>query len=117
MAAVGRLCGGAGAALFARMSTDLGSPARFARALIPVWLVTAAWDAVCATALSVYGYHSTAARLWQGVATTVLGPSALQGGSATVAAGLALHLAVALAWSTLFLAAVTMWPALHRTIR
>ena len=97
--------------------SDLGSLSSFALALIPVWLVTAAWDAACATALSVYGYHSTAARLWQGVASTVLGPSALQGGSATVVAGLALHLVVALAWSTLFLAAVTVLPALRRAIR
>ena len=87
------------------------------RILLPVWLVTAAWDAVCATALSVLAYHATAPRLWQGVAATVLGSSALDGGAPTVAAGLALHAAVALTWSAIFVAAVRAWPALRRAIR
>ncbi|HZF72529.1 MAG TPA: hypothetical protein VEZ51_03805, partial [Gemmatimonadaceae bacterium] len=65
--------------------------ASFARAVLPVWLVTAAWDFLCATALSVLVYHTTVARLWQGVASTVLGPAALDGGVRAVATGLALH--------------------------
>ena len=88
----------------------------FVRALIPVWLVTAAWDFVCATALSVLAYNTSAARLWQGVAATVLGPKALEGGSATVVIGLLLHLAVALTWSAVFLAAARVWPALRHAI-
>ena len=88
----------------------------FLRELVPVWLVTAAWDFVCATALSVFAYHTSAARLWQGVAATVLGPKALEGGATTVAAGLMLHLMVALTWSAVFLAAAHAWPALRRTI-
>ena len=88
----------------------------FVRALIPVWLVTAAWDFVCATALSVLAYNTSAARLWQGVAATVLGPKALEGGAATVAIGLLLHLAVALTWSAVFLAAARAWPALRHAI-
>ena len=78
--------------------------------------MTAAWDFLCATALSVFAYHTTAARLWQGVASTVLGPSALHGGAMTVVAGLALHLTVALTWSVIFVAAVRASPALRRTI-
>lgn len=89
----------------------------FVSALIPVWLVTAAWDFVCATALSVFAYHSTAARLWQGVAATALGPSALDWGAAGVAAGVGVHLMVALTWSAVFLAAARAWPALRRAIR
>lgn len=89
----------------------------FVRAVLPVWLVTAAWDFLCATALSVFVYGSTAAALWQGVAATVLGPSALSGGAAAVAVGIALHLAVALTWSAAFVAAATGWPALLRAIR
>src|SRR5438874_2690542 len=84
--------------------------ASFARAVLPVWLVTAAWDFLCATALSVFVYHTTAARLWQGVASTVLGPAALDGGARAVATGLALHLAVAFTWSALFGAAVIYGP-------
>jgi uncharacterized membrane protein YagU involved in acid resistance len=84
---------------------------------LPVWLVTAAWDAVCATALGVFGYGSTAAAVWQGVASTVWGPSALTAGASTVAAGLTLHLMVALTWSALFVAAARAWPTLRRAIR
>ena len=91
--------------------------ASFARTLLPVWLVTAAWDALCATALSVFAYHGTASRLWQGVAATVLGPAALGGGASSVAAGLALHLAVALVWSALFVSALRVSPALRHAIR
>ena len=88
----------------------------FVRAVVPVWLVTAAWDFVCATALSV-AYGSTAAALWRGVAATVLGPSALSGGAVAVAVGIALHMAVALTWASLFVAVARAWPALLRAIR
>jgi NAD-dependent oxidoreductase involved in siderophore biosynthesis len=90
--------------------------ASFARAVIPVWLVTAAWDFLCATALSVFGYHTTVAHLWQGVASTVLGPRAVDGGATAVAFGIAVHLAVAFAWSALFVAAARLSPALLRAI-
>ena len=89
----------------------------FWRALLIVWLVTAVWDAICATALSVLAYGTTAAGLWQGVAATVLGPTALNGGATTVAAGLGLHLAVAFTWSALFVSAASAWPALRAAIR
>ena len=88
----------------------------FAYAVTPVWLVTAAWDFVCASALSVYAYHSTFAQLWQGVASIALGPSAIGGGTSAIAAGLALHLAVAFTWSALFVAAALSSPGLRRTI-
>jgi hypothetical protein len=91
-------------------------PAAFARILVPVWLVTAAWDFTCASALSVFAYRTPVAQLWRGVAATVLGPAALDGGGAAVAVGLALHLAVALTWSALFMAAAWAWPALRRAI-
>ena len=91
------------------MST-VASRASLLGALLPVWLVTAVWDAICATALSVFAYGTSAAGVWQGVASTVLGPAALQGGARTVAAGLALHTA-------LFVAAAWAWPALRRAVR
>ena len=110
------LAGGASADIFARMTTIATDRPSFARLLVPVWLVTAAWDFVCASALSVFAYHTPVARLWQGVAATVLGPRALEGGAAAVAAGIALHLAVALTWSALFLLAIRAWPALRRAL-
>jgi hypothetical protein len=88
----------------------------FIGALVPVWLVTAAWDAACATALSVFAYGTTAGGVWQGVAATVLGPTALSGGAA-VAAGLVVHLAVALTWSAIFVMAALALPALRGAIR
>ena len=56
---------------FASSSGAALGGARVARAVIVTWLVTAVWDFVCASALSVFAYRSTVARLWQGVAATV----------------------------------------------
>ena len=93
-----------------------GAQPSFIRAVIPVWLVTAAWDFLCATALSVFAYHGTFSGLWQGVASTVLGPTAINGGTKPIVVGIALHFAVAFTWSAIFVAAARMSPGLRRTI-
>src|SRR3954462_13490607 len=85
-------------------------------AILSTWLVTAAWDFVCATMLSVFAYGVTFSRLWQGVAARVLGPAATTMGARGVAAGLGLPLLVALAWSTIFVLAVAASVALRRFI-
>lgn len=85
-------------------------------AILATWLVTAAWDFVCATMLSVVAYGSTFSRLWQGVASTVLGPAALTMGARGVAAGLGLHMLVAFVWSAAFVLAVRRSGALRRAI-
>ena len=70
-------------------AVSLSTPRRLvARAVFVTWLVTAAWDFLCASALAVFAYGSTLSRFWQGVATTVLGASALEMGAQGVAAGL-----------------------------
>lgn len=97
-------------------TSTAGARVSLASAVVPVWLVTAVWDFACATALSVFAYKSTAAKLWQGVAATALGRSAPPGASG-VAAGLGVHLGVALFWSAVFVAAVRAWPALRRVLR
>ena len=84
--------------------------------MIPVWLVTAAWDFLCATALTVLAYHGTFAHLWQGVASTVIGPTAIDGGVMPIAVGIALHLAVAFTWSAMFVASSLLSAALRRAI-
>jgi hypothetical protein len=89
---------------------------RVVRAVLVTWLVTAAWDFICASALSVFAYHSTFSRLWQGVAATALGPSALQMGAWGIVAGLVLHAAVAFAWSSLFVAALASSERLRRVV-
>jgi len=97
------------------MGTSMTRPS-FLRTVIPVWLVTAGWDFVCASALTVFAYHGTFAHLWQGVASTVLGPTAIDGGSTPIAIGIALHLAVAFTWSAIFVAAARTSPALRSAI-
>jgi len=73
------------------------------RRLVRAWLVTGLTDAVFSSVLVSVFYGSTVARLWQGVASVLLGPDALNGGTRTVLIGLLMHFGVALAWSTVFL--------------
>ena len=42
-------------------------------------------------------------RLWQGVASVLLGPGALNGGASTAVIGLLMHFGVAFTWSAVFL--------------
>ena len=96
------------------MTASRGRPV--AAAILVTWLVVAAWDFVCATLLSVVAYGSTFSRLWQGVASTVLGPPALTMGARGVVAGLALHLAVAFVWSAAFVIALDRSDFLRRVV-
>ena len=73
------------------------------KALLRAGLLTAASDFAFATVLTVFFFHSTFARLWQGVASVPLGPEALDGGARTVGIGIALHVGVAFFWSAVFL--------------
>lgn len=85
-------------------------------AILVTWLVTAAWDFLCASALSVFAYGSTFSRLWQGVASAAFGPKMLELGARGVAAGMALHLLVALTWSAVFVIALAASAALRRAV-
>jgi len=67
------------------------------------WLTIALVDWLFASTYGVLSYHSTVARVWQGVASTILGPTAMQGGLRTVLVGTALHLCVAFVWTSVFL--------------
>jgi len=70
------------------------------------WVVagtlTAVSDGLFATVQSLIN-GSPVSRLWQGVASVLLGKSALDGGSRTVLIGLAMHVTVAFFWSGVFL--------------
>ncbi|MDB4875294.1 MAG: hypothetical protein JWM41_1740 [Gemmatimonadetes bacterium] len=88
------------------------SLARLARA----WLLTTVVDGLFSTALNVFAYHSTIAQLWQRVASTLLGPAALTGGTRTMLIGLLMHAGVALVWSTVFFGLMTSWPWLRRAV-
>jgi hypothetical protein len=98
--------------------TFLRSPREhIGRVVLVTWLVTATWDFLCASALSVFAYGSTFSRFWQGVATVVLGPTPFEMGVRGVAAGLVLHLLVALTWSTIFVLAVAQSVTLRRLLQ
>lgn len=77
--------------------------ARTLSLLLRTWLTIAVVDFAFASCLSVFAYGSTFSRLWQGVASVVLGPSALQGGTRTLLFGVLLHVCVAFTWSAVFL--------------
>jgi hypothetical protein len=79
-------------------SSDLAPMSRLVRAGI----LTAVSDGLFATVLSVGFFHSTAARLWQGVASTLLGPSAIDGGTVPALIGVLMHVGVAFGWSAVF---------------
>jgi hypothetical protein len=84
--------------------------------LARTWLTIAAIDGIFASCLSRFAYHSTVTRVWQGVASTVLGPAAMDGGLATVFLGIAMHIGVALFWSTVFVTLALLSPAVRRAI-
>lgn len=66
-------------------------------------------DGLFSSLLSVFAYHSTVTRLFQGVASVLLGPAAFEGGRRTAAIGLLMHFGVAFAWSAVFLFLVLRW--------
>ena len=90
--------------------------ARTLSLLVRTWLTIAVIDFLFASCLSVFAYGSTFSRLWQGVASVALGPSALQGGTRTVLVGLVLHVCVAFTWSLVFLTLAKSVPAIQRII-
>jgi hypothetical protein len=71
--------------------------------LVRAGLLTAVVDGLFSSALSVLAYDTPVARLWQRVASTLLGPTAFDGGTRTVLIGLAMHVGVAFTWSAVFL--------------
>jgi len=58
------------------------------RVLIRAWLPVALSDFTYASVMSTVVYGGTFSHLWQGVASVLLGPSAMQGGARTVLIGL-----------------------------
>jgi len=71
--------------------------------LVRAWLVTGVTDAIFSSVLVTVFYHSTVTRLWQGVASVLLGKEALNGGTTTALIGLLIHFGVAFGWSAVFL--------------
>src|SRR4051812_33062555 len=84
--------------------------------LLRTWLLIAGVDFIFASCLSVFAYKNTFVRFWQGIASVLLGPSAMQGGMRTMFIGILMHAGVALAWSTVFLIVALVWPRVRKLI-
>ncbi len=93
-----------------RMTSDTMS--RLARA----GLLTGVTDGLFSSVLSVAFYGSTVTRLFQGVAATVVGPEALNGGIPTAVLGVVMHFGVAFGWSGIFLYVVLRSPWVRRVL-
>ena len=77
--------------------------------LVRAGLLTGIIDGLFACFLSGVVYRTGVTRLWQGVASVLLGPPALTGGTRTVLIGVLLHFGVAFTWSAVFLFLVMRW--------
>ena len=84
-------------------------PNRVSR-LVCAALLTGVVDGLFSSVLSVAAYNSTVSRLFQGVASVLLGNEAFNGGAKTVALGVLMHFSVAFVWSGIFLFLVLRWP-------
>src|SRR5262245_52153051 len=65
-------------------------------------VATAIVDGLFSSVLSVAAYGSTVSRLFQGVAATLVGNAAFDGGLRTTLLGVLMHCAVAFTWSAIF---------------
>jgi hypothetical protein len=71
--------------------------------LVRAGLLTGATDGLFSSVLATAFYHSTVTQLFQGVASTVLGKRAFDGGASTALLGVVMHFGVAFGWSAVFL--------------
>ena len=88
----------------------------FTRRLLRAGLLTGVVDGLFACVLNVFFYGNTVTRLWQGVASTLLGTAAFAGGTRTALIGVAMHFGVAFGWSAVFLLLVTRASAIRRVL-
>jgi hypothetical protein len=84
--------------------------------LIRAGLLTGITDGLFSSALSVFAYGSTVTRLFQGVASTLLGREAVDGGISTAAIGVLMHFGVAFGWSAVFLLIATRSAWMRRVL-
>jgi hypothetical protein len=84
--------------------------------LVRAGLLTAVTDGLFATVQSAVTPGSTVMKLWQSVASTVLGKSAYDGGLPTALFGVLMHFCVAFGWSAVFLFVVMRSSWVRRTV-
>jgi hypothetical protein len=86
------------------------------RTLLRAWLALTVVDGIFATVYPVVAYGQPLGRVWQAVASVLVGPSAMQGGGRTMTIGLVMHAVTALAWTTVFMFLVLPSPRLRRAV-
>jgi hypothetical protein len=84
--------------------------------LLRAGLMTGVTDGLFSSVLSVFFYDSTVTRLFQGVASTLLGKQAFDGGTRTALIGVLMHFGVAFGWSAVFLLLVLRSAGLRRRV-
>ena len=88
----------------------------FLRVWLRAWALITVVDAIFATVLPVAAYGEPLGRVWQVIASLLLGRGALQGGARTMLFGLVVHASVALVWTTVFLALALFSTRLRRIV-
>jgi uncharacterized membrane protein YagU involved in acid resistance len=84
--------------------------------LVRAGLLTGVVDGLFSSLLNVFAYESSVSRLFQGVASVLVGSGALNGGTRMVLLGVLMHFGVAFGWSAVFLLLVSRSPRLRRRI-
>lgn len=84
--------------------------------LLRAGITTAISDGLFAIFLSVFVFGATFSRLWQGVASVLIGPAAFTGGARTTALGIMMHVGVAFGWSAVFIFFVMRSPRVQAVI-
>ena len=84
--------------------------------LVRAGLLTGISDGLFSSVLVVAFYHSTVTRLWQGVASALLGKAAFDRGTRTALIGVLMHFGVAFGWSAVFLVVVMRWSWIRRML-
>ena len=88
----------------------------FLRVWLRAWALITVVDGIFATVLPVVAYGQPLGRVWQGIASLLLGQSAVGGGIRTILFGLVMHATVALVWTTVFLVLVLLSARLRSII-
>jgi len=88
----------------------------FLRTWLRAWALITVVDAIFATTLPVVAYGQPLWRVWQGVASLLLGRGAMQGGVPTILFGLVMHATVALVWTSVFMVLAVLSPPLRRIV-
>ena len=86
------------------------------RRLLIAGVLTGVTDGLFSSVLSAAFYGSTVTRLFQGVAATLIGPKAFDGGTQTALLGVLMHFGVAFGWSAVFLLIVSRSSAIRRAL-